>query len=387
MKIGFFTDSYKPYISGVVKSIDSFTAQLEEQGHQVFIFAPDYPGAGYCEKVYRFKSLPAPTYPSFRLAIPFSNGLLQEVSRLNLDLIHTHSPFLMGWLGRYVARKMDIPLVFTYHTLYEEYVYYFPIVRDFARKLAIKYSKDYCQSCDLVITPSQYVNNKLRCYRVSTLLKTISTGVDLQPYRDTESEWVREKYQLNPAERLLLFVGRLGREKNIRFLLTAFKTVTESLNNVKLLLVGDGPDYQHLTEESERMGLRDRVIFAGWQAHAQVIAYYLAADLFVFPSVTETQGLVTIEAMAGGLPVIAVDAAGSSDMVDDGVNGLLVKHDSQLFALSIIDLLTNDTRYKVLRKNALKKAEEYSIQNMTKRLLAGYREACNYYYHQEKILG
>ncbi|MDI3547019.1 MAG: 1,2-diacylglycerol 3-alpha-glucosyltransferase [Halanaerobiales bacterium] len=374
MRIGFFTDSYKPYMSGVVKSIDLFTAELLKLGHDVYIFAPNYPDAERKKNVYRFKSVPAPTNPGFRLAIPISNRVVQEVKELRLDIIHTHSPFLMGWLGRYVARKLDLPLVFTYHTLYEEYAHYAPVGKELARRLAIKYSRDYCQSCDLVIAPTKFVEKVLKDYQITTRLKTVATGIDLTPYRENDASWVREKYQIHDKEKVLLFVGRLGQEKNVTFLLKAFRKVLDSITNVRLLLVGDGPERGRLERMVEQISLNDKVIFAGRQEPVKVVDYYLASDLFVFPSITETQGLVTLEAMAGGLPVVAVNAAGSTVMVDDGFNGLLVKADQYLFAEAVIELLTHETRYNLFRKNALKKAEQLSIENMTAELLAGYRE-------------
>lgn len=374
MKIGFFTDSYKPYMSGVVKSIDLFTAELLKLGHDVYIFAPNYPDVERKKNVYRFKSVPAPTNPGFRLAIPISNRVVQEVKELRLDIIHTHSPFLMGWLGRYVARKLDLPLVFTYHTLYEEYAHYAPVGKELARRLAIKYSRDYCQSCDLVIAPTKFVEKVLKDYQITTRLKTVATGIDLTPYRENDASWVREEYQIHDKEKVLLFVGRLGQEKNVTFLLKAFRKVLDSITNVRLLLVGDGPERGKLERMVEQFSLNDKVIFAGRQEPVKVVDYYLASDLFVFPSVTETQGLVTLEAMAGGLPVVAVNAAGSTVMVDDGLNGLLVKADQYLFAEAVIELLTHETRYNLFRKNALKKAEQLSIENMTAELLAGYRE-------------
>lgn len=240
-------------MSGVVKSIETFTEQLQKKGHEVYIFAPNYPEAEEENNIYRFKSIPALTNPGFRLAIPISTRVVQEVKEIGLDIIHTHSPFLMGWLGRFVARKLDIPLVFTYHTLYEEYAHYAPFGQQIARKLAIKYSRDYCQSCDLVIAPSKFVENMLRGYRITTPIKTVSTGIDLNPYREKDGLWVRAKYNIKDDEKVLLFVGRLGQEKNVAFLLKVFKEVVDNLTNVKLMLVGDGPQRQKLVRLKEEL--------------------------------------------------------------------------------------------------------------------------------------
>jgi len=372
LNIGFFTDSYKPYMSGVVRSIELFTGELKRLGHQVYIFAPDYPEVKRGGGIYRFKSLPVPTNPGYRLAIPFSKSVVRNVRELELDIIHSHTPFLMGWLARYLARKLDLPLVFTYHTLYEKYAHYAPVGKELSRKFAVKYSKDYCQSCDLVVVPTEFVKDVLKGYNITSTLDIIATGLNLLPYREKDGKWVREKYGITDNDRVLLFVGRLGQEKNVTFLLKAFKKVTNELSDVKLMLVGDGPERKNLEMLSGELLIRDKVIFAGTHPPEGVVDYYLAGDLFVFPSVTETQGLVTLEAMAGGLPVVAVNAAGSRTMVDHEINGLLTKNELSSFTEAIVDLLTDETRYQNMSKNALKKAEMFSITAMTEKLLTTY---------------
>ncbi len=375
MKIGFFSDSYKPYLSGVVKSIDLFASQLKKEGHEVYIFAPNYPEAEAGDNIYRFKSIPALTNQGFRIALPFSARVVQEVKEIGLDIIHTHSPFLMGWLARHIANRLDIPLVFTYHTLYEKYAHYAPVGQKLAGKLVVKYSRDYCQSCDLVITPSRFVEELLqKKYQVTTPVKTVSTGLDLKPYHKGNGSWVREKYGIAEDKKILLFVGRLGLEKNLTFLLKAFRKISDSLAGVHLIMVGDGPERKNLEELREKLALNERIIFAGFQNPEKVIDFYLASDMFVFPSMSETQGLVTLEAMAGGLPVVAVNAAGSTDMIEDGLDGVLVKPDQHFFARAVLELINHRVRYQLFVKNALKKAERYSIDNMTLKLINGYEE-------------
>ncbi len=374
MKIAFFTDSYKPYISGVVRSVESFMIELQNAGNEVYIFAPDYPGSKKEDNIFRFKSLPAGAVPGFRLALPLSTSVFNRVKELDLDLIHTHSPFLMGWLGKLISRRLNIPLVFTYHTLYEKYAHYFPLGEGVARKLAINYSKRYCQNCDLVIAPTDYVENMLLGYGIKTAIKTVPTGIDIHKYYNKNGLWIRSEYGIRDDEKILLFVGRLGQEKNIELLMETFKMVSESLANTRLIMVGDGPLRKKLLKMTDDYMLNDKIIFTGEKEPDEVVDFYLASDLFVFPSLTETQGLVTLEAMAGGLPVIAVNAAGTTSMVDDGLNGLLVKADPHYFSRAVINLLTHDKRYNLFVKNAVKKAEEYNMKTLTKILLKSYRE-------------
>lgn len=372
VKIVFFTDSYKPYLSGVVKSIDTFRTELARQGHEVYIFAPNYPSVEEQEGVYRFTSLPIPAQSDFRLAIPFSNKILADLRRLKPDIIHTHTPFLMGWLARFVANKLGIPLVFTYHTLYDEYAHYFPFVKKKAKGFITRYCFNFCQTCDLVISPSNFVERRLHSNGTTVPIWTIPTGINLQAYNKRQKADIREKYGLTNEDKILLFVGRLAQEKNILFLLKSFQIIAKSIAGLRLILVGNGPEKANLQKEAVSLGISNQVIFAGGQQPERVIDFYHNADLFVFPSVTETQGLVILEAMAGGLPVVAVNAAGSTSIVKDGLNGLLVEEDKFLFAQAVIELLGETETYEHLKKNVYKEVKKLSIEKMTVKLLDSY---------------
>jgi 1,2-diacylglycerol 3-alpha-glucosyltransferase len=382
MKIAFFTDSYKPYLSGVVKSIDTFREELENQGHRVYIFAPDYPGTEKEEGVFRFRSLPTPVQNDFRLAIPLSHKITEQLRELEIDIIHTHSPFLMGWLARYAARRLSLPLVFTYHTLYDEYVHYLPVIKNLAKAFTIRYCREYCQSADLVIAPSVFVEKRLRGYRVKTPIVTVPTGIDLETYLRKDMEQLsslrRELAEKADFERLLIFVGRLGEEKNVYFLLRAInKLLKDSGDELALLVVGDGPERISMEDYCSQVGISSKVIFVGKQSPEMVTAYYQLSDLFVFPSVTETQGLVTLEAMASGLPVVAVDAAGTRYMVDDGVNGILVEEDENAFAGAVLEILKDDESFQKMSESALTRAMSLSSEKTASRLVEGYQSLFN----------
>lgn len=374
MKIAFFTDSYRPYLSGVVKSIDTFKVELERQGHQVYIFAPDYPSVEEQEGVFRFTSIPTPAPSDFRLAVPFSNRIMADLRRIEPDIIHTHTPFLMGWLARFVANRLEIPLVFTYHTLYEEYAHYFPFVKNKAKGFIRKYCYNYCRSCDMLISPSAFVEKKLHSNGIKVPIRTIPTGINLQAYDNKKKGDIRDEYGLSKDDKVLLFVGRLAQEKNIFFLLKAFQLIANSISNLHLILVGNGPEKVNLQKEAVSLGISNQVIFAGGQEPERVIDFYHDADLFVFPSKTETQGLVILEAMAGGLPVVAVNAAGSTSTIKDGINGILVKEDKFLFAQAIIDILGDTETYDYLKKNVCNDVKQLSIEKMTSKLLNSYQQ-------------
>lgn len=379
MNIAFFTDSYHPYVSGVVNSIDRFKKELERQGHRVYIFAPAYPAVEREEGVFRFLSLPVVVQKDFRLAIPLSRKLIPVMKNLDLDIIHTHTPFLMGRLARYGARKLGLPLVFTFHTLYDKYLHYVPVAGGVITPFLNYYLREYCNSCNMVIAPSTYVKQELEKQGLEVPVTAVSTGIDLTPFKDIDEEglkYLRKSYNIEEEEKILIFVSRLGEEKNPLFLLKAYHRLIDKYGlRPRLLIVGDGPEREKLETYCQKNGLMEQAIFTGKRKYEEVVQLYKMSSLFVFPSKTETQGLVTLEAMAGGLPVVAVNAAGSSTMVEHGVDGFLVEEDADEFARAVYEILINEILYNEMKKNALKKAEELSIEKMAGRLLAVYNEA------------
>lgn len=381
MKIGVFTDSYKPYTSGVVTSITTFKQELIKMGHDIYIFAPSYPNyEEEEEKVYRFYSLPAPTNPDYTLAIPVYPGLNMLLRRIDLDVIHVHSPFTMGRVGLHYARRYGIPIVFTYHTLYDQYVHYVPIAQNLARDITIKYSTNFCNQCDHVIVPSTEVEAKLKELRIKTPVSVIPTGVPIHKFKNGDSSWLRKHYPSIPEEnKILLFVGRLTKEKNLEFLIKAFCLLKKDRPDTTLVLTAQGPLEHELKQLVRELGLslEKDVIFTGALPFDTLINVYYSADLFVFASLTETQGLVLIEAMAAGLPVVAVRANGVIDMVDDGINGYLTPCNEMEFTNAIKKVLIDDETYAVFRANAYKKAEMLSSVNMAKKLEKVYLDLCD----------
>lgn len=397
MKIGFFSDSYRPYMSGVVRSIEDFTRFLRQRGHEVYIFAPDYPDAGEDpENIFRFPSFPVVTNKSFRMAIPYTMGITDEVRALELDIIHSHTPFLMGRLALRLADKLDLPFVFTYHTLYDRYTHYVPGVSSLAKRVVAKYVLSYCRRSDLVLTPSPFVRDMLAEERMETPLRVQPTGVILAEYEAADGKRVREEFGIGEKEELLVFVGRLGQEKNLEFLLQCGRRL---LNNDSatsrgksfatgetgkspasagrkrwLMLVGEGPEQENLEALAGELGIGSKVVFAGYQPPGRVKDFYAASDLLVFPSLTETQGLVLLEAMATGLPVVAVDAGGVSSVVDNGDNGFLVDEDRDEFCQAVENVLGDEEFYSRAVERARVKAGEFSMENMTERLLGFYGE-------------
>ena len=374
MNIAFFSDSYLPYTSGVVRSIETFSAEFRRLGHKVYIFAPDYPNCPKIENVFRFKSMPSLAHKDFTLAIPISPNLERTIQALKIDLIHVHSPFLLGRLGAKAAKKVKIPLVYTYHTLYDQYVHYVPFAQNFSRWIVRKVSKDFCNICDLVVTPTSDIEKLLRQYGVFTDIQTIPTGIDLKGYLDGDSTWLKEKFFIPKEKKVLLYVGRLGAEKNLDFLLEAFKDINNKMPNSTLVLVGGGPQEKYYKELCSTMNLKDKIIFTGTLNRKKVIDAYLGADLFVFASVTETQGLVLGEAQAAGLPIVAVEAFGTKEMVTPEFDGFLTQLSQKDFVSKVLNLLTDPVLYAKFSKNAKISVESISAFNSAKKLLSAYEK-------------
>lgn len=376
VRIGVFTDSYHPYVSGVVRSIDTFTEELSRRGHEVFIFAPGYPGHRRRQgNVFRFFSLPAPVgRTDFALALPWSPRLGNTVGRLGLDLIHVHSPFLMGFLGARCAELHRLPLVFTYHTLYHEYVHYVPLMADLARVATLRWSRNFCDRCDLVIAPSSSVRAFLERQGIRTPIEIVPTGVRPERFQGGDPARLRQAYGLGEGP-VLLYVGRLAREKNLAFLLEAFLRVAGRRPDARLVLVGGGPDEAYLREQAAALGLAGKAVFTGRLEAAELVHAYAGADVFTFPSVTETQGIVLLEAMAAGLPVVAVRATGSVDMVADGESGLLCPASVDAFAAAVAGLLDDPARRQAMAEAARERAARQSAGAMAARLEAAYQAA------------
>jgi len=371
MNIGLFTDSYLPRRSGVVRAVEATARGLRARGQRAFVFAPAY--AGHIDTdpdVYRFPSIAAPGYADFPLGVPFSPEHLRTMRSLKLDVVHSHSPFLLGGLGVWAARTLKLPLVFTYHTLYSEYAHYAPLVGDLVRPFVIAYTTAYCNRCDRILVSVPSLIDVLRHYGVRTHIEILpSVGVDPVEFAHPAPEGVRAWFRIPANAALLLFVGRLAREKGLRLLL---ESVAGLAPHVWLLLVGDGPERRDLEAEARRLGVEGRVVFGGEQDHAHVIDALFACDIFVFPSQTETLGLAVLEAMAAGCAVVAVRGGAIPEILRDGESGRVVPAESSALRQAIVDLLSDPERRRALGARARTAAAEYDEGRIIERLLAMY---------------
>lgn len=279
MNIAFFSESYKPYISGVTNSIETLKAGLEELGHKVMVFSPDYPNAPKTPGVYRFPSLPAP-YPGYRLSIPVPGKYFNELKKAGVNVIHSHSPYQLGLLSMHYARKLKVPFVFTMHTMLGKYMHYVPIIPNkLLDMISSRYIKTFCNRCDMIVVPTENVRRQLSSIGVKTKMETVPAGLDLSLSKTANPSGIRQRHGIPDNAKLLIFVGRLAKEKNIYFLFKAFESILSQYSNVYLLLAARGPMDAELRSIAPK-----HVIFAGEIKYPKVLDYYAASDVFVFSS-------------------------------------------------------------------------------------------------------
>ncbi|MDQ2730771.1 MAG: glycosyltransferase [Armatimonadota bacterium] len=360
MKIAIFTESYHPVVNGVTRSVDTLVEGLSADGHIAHVFAPGAPAPGGEEPfVHRFPTYFLPIAPDYPLAIPFSRPIFEFFVRQQFDLIHIQTPFALGLCGLYLARRFKIPVVATLHTLYVEYSHYVPILPDrLVRYLLQAGIRAFYNRVDAVVAPSPSVACLLRQYGVVSPLRVVPTGVEMpQPLPKAAA---RECFGLPAEVPVLLYVGRLAREKNIELLLKAFKIILNSLPHAHLLVVGSGPADAEMKSLACALGIQQRVIFAGFRPHAEVTAAISAADLFLFPSSTDTQAVSVVEAMALSVPPVVINAFGPADFVVDGVSGRVVPSNAGEMAHAAIEILCNPLEWQRLSTGAKCRAEEFS---------------------------
>lgn len=380
MHIAFFTNYYHPVVNGVVRSVASFRHVLMEQGHNVFVFAQSDDTYQDDEPfIFRYPSLPLPLPGDISAALPVSSFVDQLLPTLKLDVIHTHHPILLGQTAARKAAELNLPLVFTFHTQYWEYTHYIPFpqetIQEFLKNAVHKWLRDYVQKCQHIIIPSESLRDILvREYGLQDHYTVIPTGTDIEPFQKADGKSVRQE-QGWQDETVLISVGRLAPEKNWDTLIRAFAKVSLHHPEWRLVLIGDGPGRDGLQSLAAELGIAERVTFLGSLPFDKIPRYLKAADAFSFASVTETQGLVTIEAMAAGLPVIAVDGSGTRDIVEHGKEGFLVENDPDALAKGIDELLSDPQRMRRFSHHALKKAKTFDVHALGKQLVSVYEQA------------
>ncbi len=366
LHVGFFTECYRPIVNGIVASIDALRAGFETAGVAVTTIAPRFPHFDdEGSDIVRLPSLPLPTATAYRLCLPYVHSVDRARVR-DVAIVHTHSPFVTGWMGANYARRRRIPLVFTYHTRIEAYAHYVPFERRTTEAAALTLTRSYANAADAVIVPTRAMESRLRELGVHSTIAVVPSAIDLERFAaGRRSPAVRALLGARADAPLALVVSRLAREKNLELAIDALAASRYAWT--RLAIVGDGPHHAALAERARVAGVADRIRFVGALPPAALPDVYASADAFVFPSTTETQGLVLAEALAAGLRVVAVDTPASREGL--GGHGALVAADPSAFASALDDAVCGGSDQSAVRLAH----SRYSVTLQTQRVLDVYR--------------
>lgn len=371
MKILFISDVYFPRVNGVSTSIKTFAGELQALGHTVHLIAPDYGVATEDEAWIR--RIPARSIyfdPEDKL-MRYGAALdqLGELRREGYDLIHIHTPFVAHYLGLKLAHLLDVPVLETYHTFFEDYLHhYLPWIPKAAAKwIARKISRRQCNAVDAIVAPSQPMLDVLRAYGVQVSAEVIPTGLQESSFKEADGDAFRVQQGIALDRPVVLYVGRVAFEKNIDFLLHMTVLLRDMEPDVLLVIAGEGPAEASLHKLSQELGLQRNIKFIGYlDRNTMLNACYKAADVFVFASKSETQGLVLIEAMAQGRPVVAIAELGTKSILVEGQGALIAPEDELQFATKVHSLIDDAPRAKTLGEAGL----AYVRKNWTSRAQA-----------------
>lgn len=373
MRIIFVTNNWTPYSGGVVSSIKSTTEQLRKAGHEVFIITLDFLGKQHTDPAHVIR-VPCPIkfrYKQNHIAVPWRlyNYILQHIQKLKPDIIHVHHPFLLGQSVLKVAKRLGIPVVFTYHTIYESYINYLPFPLRLLKPIVKKRAFNFCKAVDGIIAPSTAALEHIKKNDLTTPISCIASGVQdhfFQPIC-VSKRWSHGPFQL-------LIVSRFTKEKNVPFVLDVFAQLASD-DRFHLTLVGYGAEFEPTKQYAfqELCLPADRVRFVHKPPADELVQYYKDADLFLYASHTDVQPLVLAEAMAGTVPVIALDRPGPRALIQDGVNGFLVENAVQMRE-KVESIAQNSDLHVHLQRNAWKTAQQFRPEALSAKLIAFYQE-------------
>lgn len=334
MRIGLFTDTYYPEINGVANSVFQLKKELEDKGNEVYVFTVSNPMATETENhVYRMVSIECPLLKERRMSYALFHQWFQVIKGLKLDIIHTQTEFMVGHIGRKAARKLHIPLIHTYHTIYEDYTHYLKIPGN--EKLKGMIRRLSCLCCDLadeVIAPTDKVKGLLTAYGVKRPIMVQPTGIILSKFKAPDVEDVmriKANYKIKEEHHVLVSIGRLSSEKNLHETIAFMEKITKSDPKARMLIVGDGPERSHLEEQVRMKNLTSYIFFAGEVDWKDIQNYYAVGDVFTSASTSETQGLTYAEALACGKPILVRKDDCLSNLLQDGRNGYSYQNEAE----------------------------------------------------------
>lgn len=384
MRIGIFTDTYPPYINGVSTSISMLERALRKKGHQVFIVTvnPENMTYKYEKNIIRIPGIPTGIY-DYRLTGIYPIRTIKTIKKWNLDVIHTHTEFGIGTFARIIAKQLNIPLVHTYHTMYEDYVHY--ITKGYfngtSKKIVEHLTKFYCDKTakELIVPTRKAYDLFKEKYKVDKNVHIIPTGIEVNKFykeniNKEKLNKIRQELNINERDFIILYIGRLGEEKNVDFLIDNQEYFVNKNKNIKLIIVGSGPDYEKYQEKVKKLKLQNNIILTGKVPHEDIPYYYNLGNVFVTASTTETQGLTVIEAMSASVPVVCIDDESFRNTVIHGLNGYLFKNEKE-YKKYIDELIKDKYLIKKMSNQAKIEADQYSSKYYAERVLDVYKKA------------
>ncbi len=378
MKILFISDVYFPRVNGVSTSIETFRRNLHSFGHVVHLIAPDYGAPGADEAgILRVPARRVPFDPEDRL---MSYGwVMNQLNRWRseqYDLIHVQTPFVAHYLGVKLSDLLHIPCIETYHTFFEEYLHhYIPLLPKWVtRSLAKRFSRHQGNRLDGMVIPSRPMQRVLQGYGIATTMEVIATGIEPESFVPGNRSAFREKFGIQQDRPMLLFVGRVAHEKNIDFLIKVVDHVRRQVEDVLFVIAGEGPARVSLEHEVRKRAISEYVRFIGYlDRHTELNNCYSAADIFIFSSRTETQGLVLLEAMAQGVPVVSTAELGTRDVLQDGAGVWIAQEEVADFSSNIIKMLDHAQLRRELGELGRAYANEWSAAKQANKMLTFYK--------------
>lgn len=380
VRILMISDVYFPRINGVSTSIQTFRRELVSAHHEVVLVAPSYPQghAGDDGELIRVPSSYVPRDPEDRMMqLGPLKRLRRQLSQQRFDIVHIQTPFVAHYQGVAIARELGVPVIETYHTYFEEYLYhYVPLSpRGLMRFLARRFTVSQCNALNALVVPSIAMKTALEKYGVRTPMHIIPTGLDMKRFNGGDGARFREKLGIAPDQPTLVHVGRIAHEKNIEFLFRMLMRVRAMIPNVVMIVAGEGPALRHCRNVVREAGLEPNVRFVGYlNRDRELLDCYRAGDLFVFSSKTETQGLVLLEAMALGVPVVSLAHMGTVDILQPQRGCVIAPENEEAFATQVVTLLKDDARRRHMATEAVAYASTWSAQATTARLVDLYRD-------------